>query len=50
MNPIGGTLILGGIIDFKEEMVHEAFATEDLTLVRRATNDDWVTLVFRKPD
>jgi ribosomal protein L11 methyltransferase len=45
----GGTLILGGIIDDKEALVHAAFATENLTLVRRMTSEDWVTLVLRKP-
>lgn len=44
----GGTLILGGILDDKEASVHDAFATQEVTLVRRATYNDWVALVFRK--
>lgn len=46
----GGTLILGGILDDKEASVHEAFASENLTLVRRTQGEDWVALVLRKPD
>lgn len=46
----GGTLILGGILDDKETSVYEAFAPQDLTLVRRTTSEDWVALVWRKPD
>jgi len=46
----GGTLILGGILDEKEASVQDAFAPLDLALVRRITRDDWVALVFRKPD
>ena len=45
----GGTLILGGIIDDKEAVVHAAFAATDLTLVRRTEREDWVTLIWRKP-
>jgi ribosomal protein L11 methyltransferase len=44
----GGTLILGGILDDREAFVREAFARQDVTFVRRATNDDWVSLVYRK--
>ena len=44
----GGTLIVGGIIDDKEALVHEAFASTDLTLARRILNEDWVALVWRK--
>jgi ribosomal protein L11 methyltransferase len=46
----GGKLILGGIIDHKEASVHEAFAAENLTLVRRTQSEDWVALVWRKPE
>jgi ribosomal protein L11 methyltransferase len=45
----GGTLILGGIIDSKEESVHAAFAVEELTVAGRSTSEDWVALVLRKP-
>jgi ribosomal protein L11 methyltransferase len=44
----GGTLILGGIIDEKEDSVHEAFAAAPLTLARRIEHEDWVALVWRK--
>ena len=46
----GGTLILGGIIDVKEAPVRETFDRLGLTLIRRETREDWVVLVFRKPD
>ena len=46
----GGRLILAGIIDTKEAFVHEAFAATNLTLVRRTESEDWVALVWRKPD
>jgi ribosomal protein L11 methyltransferase len=46
----GGTLILGGIIDVKEDAVREAFAAEGLTLVRREQREDWVALVMRRTD
>lgn len=46
----GGTLILAGIIDVKEEPVRNAFAALGLTLVRREERDDWVALVMRKPE
>ncbi|HLL49154.1 MAG TPA: 50S ribosomal protein L11 methyltransferase, partial [Thermomicrobiales bacterium] len=45
----GGTLILGGIIDVKEEAVRDAFDRLGLTLVRREEREDWVALVLRKP-
>ncbi|MFN8663507.1 MAG: 50S ribosomal protein L11 methyltransferase [Thermomicrobiales bacterium] len=45
----GGTLIIGGIIDDKEFLVHEAFAHEHLVLARRVQVEDWVALVWRKP-
>jgi ribosomal protein L11 methyltransferase len=44
----GGTLILGGIIDIKEDLVQDAFANLGMTLVRRDTREDWVVLVYRK--
>lgn len=46
----GGTLILGGIIDIKEDVVLEAFAAQPLDFVRRETREDWVVLVYRKPN
>ncbi len=41
----GGTLILSGILDKKEDSVTEAF--EDLELLERRGRDEWVTLVYR---
>lgn len=46
----GGTLILAGIIDVKEDSVLDAFYTLGLTLVQREIREDWVALVMRKPD
>lgn len=45
----GGTLILGGIIDIKEDLVQDAFAALGMNLVRRDTREDWVVLVYAKP-
>lgn len=45
----GGTLILGGIIDIKEDLVQAAFADLNLSLIRRDTREDWVVLVYSKP-
>jgi ribosomal protein L11 methyltransferase len=45
----GGTLVLGGIIDVKEDTVRDAFDDVGLTLVRREESEDWVSLVYRKP-
>jgi ribosomal protein L11 methyltransferase len=44
-----GTLILGGIIDVKEDLVQAAFAELGMELLRRDTREDWVVLVYRKP-
>jgi ribosomal protein L11 methyltransferase len=43
----GGTLILGGIIDIKEDAVVEAFTAQGLTLIRRLEREDWVVQVWR---
>lgn len=45
----GGTLILGGIIDSKEDAVQATFANAGLVPVRRVQQEDWVVLVWRKP-
>ncbi|MFN8591491.1 MAG: 50S ribosomal protein L11 methyltransferase [Thermomicrobiales bacterium] len=45
----GGTLILGGIIDIKEDGVHEAFLARGLEMVRRDEREDWVCQVWRNP-
>jgi ribosomal protein L11 methyltransferase len=44
----GGTLILGGIIDAKEQAVQDAFEADPLTFVRREQQEDWVVLLFRR--
>jgi ribosomal protein L11 methyltransferase len=46
---LGGTLVLGGIIDVKEAAVREVFDELGLTLERRDEREDWVSLVLRKP-
>lgn len=46
----GGTLIVGGIIDIKEDVVLDAFAAQDLVLQRRDTREDWVALTYRRPE
>ena len=46
----GGTLILGGIVDVKEEPVRAAFTARGLRLARRNQSEDWVTFVMRKAD
>lgn len=45
----GGTLVLGGIIDIKEDLVQAAFTDLDMSLIRRDTREDWVVLVYSKP-
>lgn len=45
----GGTLILAGIIDVKEDPVRDAFAALEMSVLRRETREDWVALVLRKP-
>lgn len=45
----GGTLILGGIIDVKEQPVRDAFEALGMTLKRRETREDWIVLVLTKP-
>ena len=45
----GGTLVLGGIIDVKEAAVRDKFNEVGLSLARRETCEDWVSLVLRKP-
>ncbi len=44
----GGALILGGIIDSKEQAVREAFTKPDLQLAQRDTQEDWVSLTFHR--
>lgn len=43
----GGTLILSGIIDTKEELVRECFSAQGLKLARRSHIEDWVALVYK---
>jgi ribosomal protein L11 methyltransferase len=45
----GGTLVLAGIIEGRESEVRAAFDALDLTFVRRAQEEDWVSLVYRRP-
>lgn len=45
----GGTLILSGVADFREDTVREAFEALGLRLVRRDL-DRWLLLVWRKGD
>jgi ribosomal protein L11 methyltransferase len=42
----GGTLILSGILDKKEESVRDVFA--DFSLTERILKDEWVTLIYTK--
>lgn len=46
----GGTLILGGISDFREAAVRVAFAAQGMRLCRRDEREGWVMLVLRKPE
>jgi ribosomal protein L11 methyltransferase len=46
----GGSLILGGILDHKLDLVREAYSSEGLTFNRQTTMDGWSTFVFRKPE
>ena len=43
-------LILGGIIDFREVSVRDAFQALGMQITRREELDGWVMLVLRKPD
>ena len=44
----GGTLVLAGIIEGREVEVRAAFDGLGLDLVRRAQEEDWVSLVYRR--
>ncbi|HEU0114265.1 MAG TPA: 50S ribosomal protein L11 methyltransferase [Thermomicrobiales bacterium] len=46
----GGRLILGGVYYDEEAAVQATFSNEPLTLVRRRQLDEWVALVWRKPE
>jgi ribosomal protein L11 methyltransferase len=45
----GGTLILSGIADYREESVRETYEALGWRLVQRE-QDDWVMLIFRHPE
>jgi ribosomal protein L11 methyltransferase len=45
VNP-GGLVILSGILDTKEELVHPSFS--DLVLIEKKQKDEWVTLIYQK--
>lgn len=42
----GGTLVLAGIIEGREAEVRSAFDALDMAFVRRAQEEDWVSLVY----
>jgi ribosomal protein L11 methyltransferase len=44
----GGTLVLAGIIEGRETEVRSAFDELELDLFRRAQEEDWVSLVYRR--
>lgn len=44
----GGSLVLAGIIESREQDVVDAFAAEGATIVTRRQIDDWVSLVLRR--
>jgi ribosomal protein L11 methyltransferase len=44
----GGSLILAGIIDTKEQAVLEAFKSPDLHLTHRNTMEDWISLTYHR--
>lgn len=44
----GGTLILAGIIDMKEQSVLDSFSRPDLHLAHRTTMEDWISLTFHR--
>lgn len=46
----GGILILSGIIEGREADVRACYERQGLQLVRRTQMEDWVTLVYRRPD
>jgi ribosomal protein L11 methyltransferase len=46
----GGTLILAGIIESREPAVREAYEQLGLSFVRRAQIEDWVSLIYRRPE
>jgi ribosomal protein L11 methyltransferase len=45
----GGTLVLAGIIEGREAEVRSALDELGLELLRRAQEEDWVSLVYRRP-
>jgi ribosomal protein L11 methyltransferase len=48
--PPGGTLVLSGIIESREPAVRRAFEAEGLVFDRRSQMEDWVALVYRRPN
>ena len=45
----GGVMITAGIIRERQEMVQQALAAADLTVVDQREEGDWVSLIARKP-
>ena len=46
----GGALVLSGIIESREPAVRRAFEGEGLIFDRRSQIEDWVGMVFRRPE
>jgi ribosomal protein L11 methyltransferase len=45
----GGTLVLSGIIEGKEQSVRDAFEPRGFALIERTQMEDWVSLTYRAP-
>ncbi|MGB3306613.1 MAG: 50S ribosomal protein L11 methyltransferase [Thermomicrobiales bacterium] len=45
---IGGSLVLAGIIESREQDVIDAFAARGATVVERRQSEDWVSLVLKR--
>jgi ribosomal protein L11 methyltransferase len=45
----GGTIILSGVIDMREERVREAYEERGMLFQHRLQMEDWVALVYRRP-
>ncbi|HET8524670.1 MAG TPA: 50S ribosomal protein L11 methyltransferase [Thermomicrobiales bacterium] len=45
----GGTVILSGVIDMREERVREAYEERGMLFQGRLQLEDWIALVYRRP-
>jgi ribosomal protein L11 methyltransferase len=45
----GGTIILSGVIDMREERVREVYEERGMRFQRRLQMEDWVALIYRRP-